>query len=190
MQRTLLATLMLSLASFSMARPVSYDVDPSHTLAQYQVDHLGFSMQSGYFTKLSGKVTLDLAAHSGSVDISIDTDSLQTFWPARDKHLKSAAFFNVEKYPAMIYKANKLVFDGDKLTQVIGSLTLLGVTRPVTLDVTHFHGGKNPMSGVEQYGANAVAHIKRSEFGMKTFLPAIGDDVTLNLTIEAHQMKN
>ena len=91
MKRTLLAALMLSLASFSMARPVSHDANSSHTLVQYHVDHLGFSMQSDYFTKLSGKVTLDSAAHAGPIDMSIDNDSLQTFWPARDKHLKSAS---------------------------------------------------------------------------------------------------
>jgi polyisoprenoid-binding protein YceI len=185
MKTTLIAGL-LSLAALPvLAAPVSYDVDPSHTFASYDIGHLGFSIQSGTFTNVEGKVVLDMAAHTGSIDVSIKADSLQTFFPARDKHLKSAAFFNVTKYPTLTYKADKLVFSGDKLSRVEGSLTMLGVTRPVTLTVTRFNGGKNPMTGKEEYGANADAHIKRSDFGMTTFLPAISDDVDLKLVIEA-----
>jgi polyisoprenoid-binding protein YceI len=185
MKPLLFASLLAVASAGAFAAPVTYTVDPSHTFASYEINHMGFSNQSGSFTRVNGSVTLDMAAHSGAVDIAIDADSLQTFWPARDKHLKSEAFFNVAKFPTLTYKADKLVFDGDKLARVEGNLTLLGVTRPVTLTVTNFRGGKNPMVGKDEYGANAVAHIKRSDFGMTAYLPAIADDVTLNLTIEA-----
>ncbi|WP_252346220.1 YceI family protein [Paludibacterium sp. B53371] len=184
MKPLLLASLLAAASSLPLAAPVSYTVDSSHTYAAYEINHMGFSNQSGTFTKVAGKVVLDAAAHSGAVDVTIDTNSLQTFWPARDKHLKSEAFFNVAKFPTMSYKADKLVFVGDKLSRVDGNLTLLGVTKPVSLTVTNFHGGKD-MAGKDAYGANAVAQIKRSDFGMMTYLPAIADDVTLHLTIEA-----
>ncbi|MBV8049452.1 MAG: polyisoprenoid-binding protein [Paludibacterium sp.] len=185
MKKLLIASLLAAASAVAFAAPVTYTVDPSHTYAAYDINHMGFSNQSGTFTRVSGTVTLDTAAHSGVVDVTVDTDSLQTFWPARDKHLKSEAFFNVAKYPTMTYKADKLVFDGDKLTRVEGNLTLLGVTKPVTLTITNYRGGKNPMVGKDEYAANAVAQIKRSDFGMTTYLPAIADDVTLRLTIEA-----
>ena len=185
MKRTLIAGLLALTALPVLAAPVSYDIDSSHTYASYHIGHMGFSIQSGSFTDVSGKIVLDKDTHTGSVDVIIKADSLQTFFAARDKHLKSAAFFNVAKYPTLSYKADKLKFDGDKLTSVDGSLTLLGVTRPVTLTVTNFSGGKNPMTGKEEYGANAVAHIKRSDFGMTAYLPAISDDVELEMVIEA-----
>lgn len=185
MKHILIATLLASASAASFAAPVSYSVDNSHTYARYEVNHMGFSIQSGTFTQVNGTVVLDKQAHQGTVNIKIDANSLQTFFPARDKHLKSEAFFNVNKFPTLTYKSNKLVFAGDKLTEVQGDLTLLGVTRPVNLKVTQFHGGVNPMSGKEQYGANAETVIKRSDFGMTTFLPAIADNVDLKLVIEA-----
>jgi polyisoprenoid-binding protein YceI len=185
MKKILIAALLASASAVTFAAPVNYDIDSSHTYARYEINHMGFSLQSGTFTQISGTVALDTTAHQGAINVSIAANSLQTFFPARDKHLKSEAFFNVGKYPTLTYKSDKLVFSGDKLAEVKGELTLLGVTRPVTLQVTQFHGGVNPMSGKEQYGANAVAHIKRSEFGMTTFLPAISDDVELNFVIEA-----
>lgn len=185
MKQLFIAALLASAGAAAIAAPVNYSVDSSHTYASYEINHMGFSLQSGSFTQINGNIVLDTAAHKGSVNVSIDANSLQTFFPARDKHLKSEAFFNVAKYPTLTFKSDKLVFSGDKLAEVKGELTLLGVTRPVTLHVTHFHGGVNPMSGKEQYGANAVAQIKRSDFGMTTFLPAISDEVELKFVIEA-----
>lgn len=186
-KQALVATLFSAFGAAAFAAPATFAVDPSHTYAQYTVNHMGFSEQIGLFSKVDGKVVVDAAAHKGSVDITINADSLQTFWPARDKHLKSADFFNVEKFPTLTFKSDKLVFNGEALSEVQGNLTLLGVTRPVTLKVTHFKNGKNPMSGIETYGANAEAVIKRSEFGMKTYVPAIADDVKLSIVIEAQR---
>lgn len=185
MKKALFAVAFSAIAGAAVAAPVTYSVDPTHTVAQYDVRHLGFSVQSGAFTKAAGTVVLDTEAKKGAVDITIDTNSLQTFLAARDSHLKSKDFFNVAQFPIITFKSTDLKFAGDKLTAVNGNLTILGVTKPVTLTVTNFGGGKNPMSGQETYGANAETTIKRSDFGMKTFLPAIADDVTLKVAIEA-----
>jgi polyisoprenoid-binding protein YceI len=185
LQQTLLATVFAGLAASAFAAPVTYAVDPTHTYAGYEISHMGFSLQSGAFTQTSGTVVLDSTAKKGNVDISIDANSLNSNLAARDKHLKSADFFNVAKYPTITFKSNDLVFNGDQLAEVKGNLTLLGVTKPVTLKVTNFHGGKHPMAGKQAYGANAETTIKRSDFGMSKMVPAIGDDVKLNIVIEA-----
>lgn len=185
MKKTLIAALFAGVAGAAVAAPATYNVDPTHTYAQYEVGHMGFSVQSGSFTKITGTVVLDTQTKKGAVDVTLDANSLETFFPARDKHLKSKDFFNVEKFPALTFKSKDLEFKGDKLAAVKGNLTLLGVTKPVTLTVTHFHGGKSPMTGKDTYGANAVATIKRSDFGMMTYLPGISDEVKLNLVIEA-----
>lgn len=181
---TLFATLFAS-AGLAFAAPTSYSIDPSHTYAAYEVGHLGLSSQSGVFTKISGNLSVDEAAKSGNVDITIDAASLQTFFADRDKHLKSADFFNVEQFPTLTYKSDKVVFKGNKPAAVEGKLTLLGVTKPVTLQLVNVNKAKHPMTGKESWGANAVATIKRSEFGMKTFIPAVSDEVKLSIVLEA-----
>ena len=137
------------------------------------------------FEKTTGKITLDMGAKSGTVDITIDTASLHTGWTKRDEHLKSEEFFNVAKFPTMSFKSSKLKFDGDKLTGVDGELTLLGVTKPVSLAVTDFKCGAHPINKKAMCGANATATIKRSDFGLSAYIPAIPDDVKLEIQIEA-----
>jgi len=185
MIRTALFAALFASAGVAVAAPASYDVDPTHTFAGYEVNHLGLSLQHGTFTKISGKLSVDEAAKSGNVDITIDAASLQTFFADRDKHLKSADFFNVEQFPTLTYKSDKVVFKGNKPAAVEGKLTLLGVTKPVTLKLVNVTKAKHPMTGTESWGANAVATIKRSEFGMKTFIPAVSDEVKLNIVLEA-----
>lgn len=185
MKRSLAAVLLSS----SLAAPAfaadSYTADPAHTYPNFEVGHLGFSTARGVFEKTSGKITLDPTAKSGTIDITIETASLHTGWPKRDDHLKSEEFFNVAKFPAMTYKSSKLKFDGDKLAAVDGELTLLGVTKPVNLTVTYFKCANHPMTKKPMCGANATATIKRSEFGMSTYVPAIDDEVKIEIQIEA-----
>jgi polyisoprenoid-binding protein YceI len=185
MKSLLIASLLAGASAAAFAAPENFTVDSSHTYASYSINHMGFSLQSGTFTKINGTVVLDAATHEGKVDVTIDANSLQTFFPERDKHLKGAAFFDVAKFPTLTYKSDKLVFEGDKLTQVQGKLTLHGITHPVNLTVTHFHGGNSPMTGKPVYGANAQTRIKRSDFGIVSYLPGIADEVDLSLTIEA-----
>lgn len=189
MKKTLvtLSLLTLGLSNIALAQTENYTVDSSHTYPQFSVSHLGFSIQRGQFQNTTGTVALDLEKRTGSVDIKVDTNSLNSGFAKRDEHLKGDAFFNVQKFPAITFKSKKLVFSGKTLKSVEGDLTLLGVTKPVTLAVSHFHSGVNPISQKATVGAEASAKIKRSDYGMKTFLPAVGDDITINIQIEANK---
>jgi len=185
MKKLIAALSLLPLATW--AAPETYQIDPSHTYPQFEVSHLGFSLQRGNFETVSGQIVLDREAKTGSIDVKIDTSSLDTGWPKRDDHLKSADFFNVAQFPTITYKAEQLEWSGDQLVAANGTLTLLGVSKPVKLAISQFLSANHPMSKKPACGGEASARIKRSEFGMKTYLPAIGDDVTLRIQVEAGQ---
>jgi polyisoprenoid-binding protein YceI len=163
----------------------SYTVDPDHTYPSFEINHLGFSTMHGTFDSTSGKVVLDTAAKTGSIDISIDTASLDTGHAKRDKHLRSEEFFNVARFPAMVFKSNKLKFNGDKLVGADGDLTLLGVTKPVSLTMTSFNCGMHPMAKKPACGGNATAAIKRTDFGMGAYVPGVSDEVKISIQVEA-----
>ena len=146
---------------------------------------MGFSTLQGRFDQTSGTITLDRAAKTGSVNISIETDSVSTGYVKRDEHLKSPDFFNAAEFPAITYKSTAVHFKGDTPSSVDGNLTIMGVTRPVTLTIAAFNCGSNPMNKKSECGAGASAQIKRSDFGVKYGLPNIGDDVKLVFEIEA-----
>jgi len=165
----------------------AYTVDPSHTYAHFTISHMGFSTMHGRFDKSSGKVMLDRAAKTGTVDIAIESGSVSTGFAKRDEHLKSPEFFNAAEFPSITFKSKSVKFKGDAPASVEGELTLLGVTKPVTLTITEFNCGTNPMSKKAECGAGATAQIKRSDFGMKAFLPAVGDDIKLEFEIEAYK---
>jgi polyisoprenoid-binding protein YceI len=186
----MLKSLFTALA-ISIALPVSafaadsYTVDSYHTFPHFSINHLGFSTLQGRFDKTTGTVTLDRAAKTGSVNISIETGSVSTGYVKRDEHLKSPDFFNAAEFPAITYKSTAMHFKGDKPASVDGNLTIAGVTKPVTLTIDAFNCGTNPMNKKEECGAAASAQIKRSDFGVKYGLPVIGDDVKLVFEIEA-----
>ncbi|HEX5338720.1 MAG TPA: YceI family protein [Gallionella sp.] len=184
MRKTLCTALAISLP-FSALAADSYTVDPTHTYPHFSVSHLGFSVMQGRFDKTSGKITLDRAAKSGSVEIAIDAASVSTGFAKRDDHLRSPDFFNVAEFPTATYKSSAVKFKGDVPASVEGNLTLLGVTKPVTLTIDAFNCGTNPMSKKDECGAAASAKIKRSDFGMKFALPNVGDDIKLVFEIEA-----
>lgn len=187
MKRLAIAVLLAGLAQGIAAAPLTYHLDPTHSFARYDIEHLGFSIQSGTFPAVGGTLVFDAENHTGAVDVRIDTATIQTFNAQRDEHLRGEKFFNVAQYPAMTFKADRVVFDGDQLKQVMGTLTLLGVSKAVTLNVTHFKTGNNPMSNKPELGASATAWIKRSDFGMSYLTPMIADDVKIELSIEALQ---
>jgi polyisoprenoid-binding protein YceI len=164
----------------------SYTVDPNHTFPHFSINHLGFSTMQGRFDKTSGTVTLDRAAKTGSVEIAIETDPVSTGFAKRDEHLKSPDFFNAAEFPAITYKSTAIHFKGDTPASMDGNLTISGVTKPVTLTIDAFNCGTDPMDPLKQKcGAGASAQIKRSDFGVKFGLPAVGDDVKLVFEIEA-----
>jgi polyisoprenoid-binding protein YceI len=167
------------------AEPESFTVDPRHTFPGYEVGHFGYSFQRGRFNRTSGKITLDAAARQGSADISIDTASVSNGVEKLEEHLRSEDFFNAARFPQMTFKSTNFTFEGDKVRKASGDLTIAGITRPVTFDVTHFNCGINAMTKRKICGADMSATIKRSEFGMKYGLPALADDVLLRVNVEA-----
>jgi len=163
----------------------TYTIDPSHTFPRFEISHFGFSTHHGQFNKTSGKIVLDRAAKSGSVDITVDTATIGTGDPKLEKQLRSEEFFNVEKFPSMVFKSKAVKFNGDVPAAAEGELTLLGVTRPLTLTVSRIKCGQHPITRKEACGAEITGTLKRSEFGMKAYLPAVGDEVTLHIQVEA-----
>jgi polyisoprenoid-binding protein YceI len=163
----------------------SYTIDPGHTHPSYEISHFGWSIQRGRFDKVSGKITLDRAGKTGTADVIIDVSSLSTGVAKLDDHLKSEDFFNAAKYPTLTFRASKIVFNGDAPGSVPGEFTMLGVTKPATLTVERFSCGMHPMLKKEVCGAEATVTIKRSEFGMTKYVPALGDDVKLEINVEA-----
>ncbi len=186
MHKSGLAVLAVSIAlPLSALAADSYTIDPNHTFPHFSINHLGFSTMQGRFDKTSGNVTLDRAAKNGSVEIAIETASISTGYVKRDEHLKSPDFFNAAEFPNITYKSTSVHFKGDTPSSVDGNLTISGVTKPVTLTIDAFNCGANPMNKKDECGAAASAQIKRSNFGVKYGLPAIGDDVRLVFEIEA-----
>jgi polyisoprenoid-binding protein YceI len=179
---------LLLAAGFSLsaaATSETYVIDGTHTFPRFEYSHFGFSNQVSRFDKTTGTIVLDRAAKSGSVDVTIDTTTVNTGFPLFNGHLQGEDFFDTKKYPTITFKSSKLHFAGDKLSSVDGNLTIKGVTKPVTLDVTSFQCMLHPMLKKDACGANAVTKIKRSEFNNGKFAPYVGDDVTLTIAVEA-----
>ena len=180
--------LALAIVGGAAAAQETYTIDPVHSQPIFEVQHMGFSIQRGSFTKMSGKVVLDRAGKKGSIDVTIDTASIRTIDPRLDTNAKSENFFNVEKYPTMTFKSTKLSFDGDRVVGVDGELTLLGISKPVTLKVANVVCGEHPINKKPMCGAEASATIKRSEWGMTYAMPrAVGDEVRIIIPIEAYR---
>jgi polyisoprenoid-binding protein YceI len=179
---------LLLAAGFSLsaaAASETYVIDGTHTFPRFEYSHFGFSNQVSRFDKTTGTIVLDRATKSGSVDVTIDTTTVNTGFPLFNGHLQGEDFFDTKKYPTITFKSSKLHFAGDKLSSVDGNLTIKGVTKPVTLDVTSFQCMLHPMLKKDACGANAVTKIKRSEFNNGKFAPYVGDDVTLTIAVEA-----
>jgi len=189
---TLIAAALTSFAA--VAAPESYTLDPTHTTPNFSVNHLGMSTVYGHFERSTGKVTLDRAAHTGSIEVKIPTATISTGDAkradgarSRDEHLRAADFFNSAEFPDMVYKSTKLNFAGDKIDSVEGTLTLLGVSKPVKLAVTAFNCAPNPFTKKDMCGVDLAGSIKRSDFGMKFGVPAIADEVKLMIAVEGYK---
>jgi polyisoprenoid-binding protein YceI len=185
MKRLALFTAVAAFAAAAQAAPVTYVIDNSHTYPHFSYNHLGFSNQTHKFDKTSGKVVLDRAARTGSVDVTIDATSVNTGYALFNEHIQGADFFDTAKHPTITFKSGKMKFRGDQPVSLAGDLTIKGVTRPVTLKITHFKCQPHPMLKVEACGANATTQVKRSEFNMGKNVPYVSDEVTLTLAIEA-----
>lgn len=180
-----LISLLAGAASTSVLAADTYTIDPSHTYPSFEADHMGISIWRGKFTRTSGTVTLDRAARTGAVDITIDAASIDFGFPKMNEHAKSADMFDVQKFPTAIYKGTSMQFDGDKPVLVNGELSLHGVTRPVPLHITKFACIPHPMLKREVCGADASATIDRADFGIGYGGPRHATKTKLNIQVEA-----
>jgi polyisoprenoid-binding protein YceI len=144
----------------------TYAMDPTHTFVTFEIGHFGTSTNRARFDKKAGNVQLDKAAKSGKVEVTIDTTSVNSGTAAFDKHLQSPDLFDAAKYPTIKFVSDKFVFNGDKVSEVTGSLTLLGKTQPVTLKANQFNCYVNPMLKREVCGGDFETTIDRTAFGM------------------------
>ena len=183
---TLFAVALLAGTTAANAAPADYVLDPSHTSVVFVINHLGFSNVYGRFDDVAGKLTFDpKAIKSSSVTATIKTASFDTNHAKREEHLKSADFFNVAVFPEMTFTSTHIEKTGERTGKVTGTLTLLGLSKPVVLDVTFNQAGVSPITKKDTVGFSARGSLKRSDFGMITFLPAIADKVDIIIETEA-----
>jgi len=163
----------------------NFAVDKNHAKIIFSTTHFGTSVYYGLFTDFDAKLAFDpKAVTKSALDVTVNLNGIDTTNPKLDAHLKSADFFDVEHFPAASFKSTKIEVTGATTGKITGDLTLHGVTKPVTLDATFLGGLTNPMSKAYVLGFNASGVIKRSEFGIKTYVPVVGDDVTLTISGE------
>jgi polyisoprenoid-binding protein YceI len=170
------------------AESATYAIDPTHTFASWEIAHFATSTNRGRFNKTSGTVTLDKAAKTGSLDVTIDTTSLDTGTAAFTKHISSDEMLNVAAFPTAHFVANKFVFNGDKVSEVDGNLTLMGKTNPIVLKAQNFNCYMNPMIKREVCGGDFDATLVRSQYGV-TYGLNYGFPDAMHLVIQVEAVK-
>jgi polyisoprenoid-binding protein YceI len=183
----LLAALLALPAAAVIAAPTTYQIEPTHTYPSFEADHMGgLSVWRGKFNKTSGSVTFDKAAQQGSVDITVDIDSIDYGFDLMNTKAKSEELFDAAKYPTATYKGKLAGFKKGVPTKVMGDLTLRGITKPVQLNIVSFKCMPHPMVKREVCGADAMATFKRDDFGMAAGKDwGFKMDVTLRIQVEA-----
>ena len=162
-----------------------YRLDPAHSKITWSVDHFGFSTYVGQFGKVDGTLSIDPnKATEARLDVTVDANSVGTLNPALDAHLKTADFLDTAKFPTAAFKATAIKLTGQRTADITGDLTLHGVTRPVTVAATFNQAGVNPVDKTYSLGFAGKAKIRRSDFGVSAYAPALGDEVTLELEAE------
>jgi polyisoprenoid-binding protein YceI len=184
-----IALLAVAAATTTAFAADTYVIEPNHTYPSFEADHFGgLSTWRGKFTKTSGTITLDRAAKTGAMEIDIDTASIDFGHPKLNEHVMSAEMFDVAKYPQAVYKSKSIEFKGDRPAVVNGDLTLHGVTKPVKLVIDRFKCMPHPMFKREVCGANAVATINRSDFGI-SYGTQMGFSPEVKLAIQVEALK-
>ena len=189
MKRLLLASFAGLLSAGAFAAPVTFNIDPNHTYPSFEADHFGgLSVWRGKFTTTSGKIVLDQVAKAGSVDITIDVGSIDYGMAKMNEHAKSAEIFDAAKFPTATYKGKLTKFVGLAPTEVEGTFTLHGVSKPLTLKIAQFKCMTNPMSKKETCGADARATLNRSDYGV-SYGAAYGFKQEVNLQIQVEGIR-
>lgn len=187
MKIVLPAAVLTLAAGSALAEPATYQIDPNHTYPSFEGDHMGgLSVWRGKFDRSAGTIVLDKARGTGTVDVTVDTTSIDFGMPKLNEHAQSADMFDVAKYPTATYKGTLVNFKDGAPTQVQGQFTLHGVTHPLTLTVNSFKCMPHPLTKKEVCGADASGSFQRSDYGM-TFGDKYGFkmDVKLNIQVEA-----
>jgi len=189
MSRLALAlTAVLAMAAAAAAQAGTWQIDPNHSAAQFSVRHLGVSTVRGAFMKVSGSASYDPAdASKNSVDVTIDANSVDTRVQMRDNDLRSPNFLEVQRYPTITFKSKQSKSAGAGKLQLVGDLTIHGVTKEVTLDVD---GPSAPIKdpwGNQRIGASASTKINRKDFGVNGAPGVVGDDITITIDTELIQ---
>ena len=163
----------------------TFKLDPPHSKVTWQINHFGFSTYAGQFSHVEGTMSLDPANLAATkLDVTVDAASIGTLNSALDNHLKSKDFLDVTQFPTATFHATKVTRTGERTADIAGDLTLHGVTAPVTIQATFNVGGRNPVDPTYRLGFAGAAKIKRSDFGIKAYLPNLGDEVTLTFEAE------
>lgn len=172
--------------TFTFAKPVAYQIDPTHTATVFSWSHFGFSTPSANFSDIQGTINVDNAKPSNSsVNVTIPLSSLNTNVKALDEHLKTADFFDAAKYPNITFKSTKVQPVGKNKYKITGDLTIKNVTKPVVLNAVLNKQGEHPMTKAQAIGFNATTSFDRSAFGVGAYVPNVGDKITVNITTEA-----
>ncbi len=172
--------------TFTFAKPVAYQIDPTHTATVFSWNHFGFSTPSANFSDIQGTINVDNAKPSNSsVNVTIPLASLNTNVKALDDHLKTADFFDAAKYPNITFKSTKVQALGKNKYKITGDLTIKNITKPVVLNAVLNKQGEHPMTKAQAIGFNATTSFDRSAFGVGAYVPNVGDKITVNITTEA-----
>jgi polyisoprenoid-binding protein YceI len=184
--RAVAAAALLAAGAAAQAEVATYAIEPTHTFVTFEVRHFGTSTNRGRFDKKSGRVEIDRAARKGKVELTLETGSINTGVAPFEKHLRGADFFDVEHFPTAVFKADQFSFDGDKVSEVKGTLTLLGKTNPVTLKATNFNCYDHPMLKRQVCGGDFETTIQRSQWGMNWGIAmGVPDATRLLIQVEA-----
>ncbi|WP_111891420.1 YceI family protein [Acinetobacter sp. MB5] len=177
-------------SSLTVAAPVAYKIDPTHTATVFSWSHFGFSTPSANFSAIQGVINVDNAKPANSsVNVTIPVSSVNTNVPALDKEFQEEGWFNAEKYPNITFVSTKVQTTDKKHFKITGNLTVKGITKPVVLDAVLNKQGIHPMTKDEAVGFNATTSFNRSDFGLANYVPYVGDKITVNITTEAHAAK-
>ncbi|MBW8371507.1 MAG: YceI family protein [Thiobacillus sp.] len=176
-QSTLLLVSLLSAPVWA----ATYQLDPSHTFPQFEIDHLWFFTERGQFARVQGSLEYDVKQHTGILEVVIDATSLDTGNDERDAVLKGAGWFDISRYPTITFRSQRFIFEQDQLAAIEGKLTMLGMAQPMRLEIARIQCVLNLASRKRRCEADASGTLQRSRFGMRTGQPFIGDEVRLRI---------
>jgi polyisoprenoid-binding protein YceI len=183
--RYLVVAGLLGAAVSVQAAPVTYKLDPDHTMVLFSWNHFGYSNPTADLGLSDGTLVFDEQHPAqSSVQVTLPLARLDTHVPALDEHLKKPDFLDAGKYPTVTFKSTAVQPLGGNKFKVTGNLTVHGVTRPVVLDATLYKIGPHPMSKAQSIGFDATASLKRSDFGVGAYVPSVSDDITIRITTE------